>query len=171
MRVWLPPLRRPPLVLPLAHKLTRPPCPVALPLLPSRVIIRLSRPRRCGLLINLINIPLAVELILHRAAHKKILRCCLQTRLTNRCSRWAPRRLWLSRRHNSPGSGRPPPQIRSANIIPPCCSHLPTKWRDTAYHQAMAIIPPINQVVFLRNLRKIASPPREKSVGRHPRHS
>ena len=155
-------LHRPPLVLPLAHKLTRPPCPVALSLLPNRVI-RLSRLRRSGLK-NLINITLAVELILLRIALKKILRCCLQTRLTNRCSRWALRRLWLSKRHNSPASGRLPLQIRPVNMPP--CNHLPIR-RDTY----QAIPPLINQVVFLRNLRKIASPPREKSVGRHPRHN
>ena len=148
-------LHRPPLVLPLAHKLTRPPCLVALSLLPSRVIIRLSRPRRCGLK-NLINI-LAVELILHRIAHKKILRCCLQTRLTNRCSRWALRRLWLSKRHNSHASGRLPLQIRPVNMPP--CNHLPIR-RDT--HK---VIPPINQVIFKRNLRKIASLLLEKSAG------
>ena len=154
-------LHRPPLVLPLAHKLTRPPCPVALSLLPNRVI-RLSRLRRCGLK-NLINITLAVELILRRIAHKKILRCCLQTRLTNRCSRWALRRLWLSKRHNSPASGRLPLQIRPVNMPP--CNHLPIR-RDT-----YKVIPLINQVIFKRNLRKKASLLREKSVGRHLCHN
>ena len=155
-------LHRPPLVLPLAHKLTRPPCPVALSLLPNRVI-RLSRLRRSGLK-NLINITLAVELILLRIALKKILRCCLQTRLTNRCSRWALWRLWLSKRHNSPASGRLPLQIRPVNMPP--CNHLPIR-RDT-----YKVIPPINQVIFKRRiLRKTASLLREKSVGRHLCHN
>ena len=154
-------LHRPPLVLPLAHKLTRPPCPVALSLLPNRVI-RLSSSRRCGLK-NLINITLAVELILLRIAHKKILRCCLQTRLTNLCSRWAHRRLWLSKRLNSHASGRLPLQIRLVNMPP--CNHLPI--RRVTYK----VIPPINQVIFRRNLRKTASLLREKSVGSHLCHN
>ena len=147
--------RRPPLVLLPAHKLTGTPTRH-----PPPAATRTKRVQ-ATLGLDLINILQAAALLILTVAEKKTPSCYLRNRLISRCSRWAPRRLRLSRRLSSPESCKPPRRLKTRdNLINQVFS--PCRGRR-------AIFPTVGRVARMQPAgpprRQLLNPPSSERAG------